>query len=421
MTPTLFTPIQVGHMNISHRIVLAPLTRVSAYPTHVPGPYTATYYAQRGSVPGTLLVSEATFISQAAGGKDFIPGIYTQEQVEGWKTVTDAVHEKGSFIFCQLWALGRAASPDVLSKENNSPLVSASPIPLSIRPTAVPHALTEAEIKSYITSFATGARNAIAAGFDGVEIHGANGYLIDQFLQEVSNTREDGWGGSIEKRARFAIEVVDALVKEVGAERVSIRLSPWSPFQDMGLPDPKPQFSYLVSQLRKYDLAYLHVVESRIGGNIEVDAPPQSSNDFLREIWCNEGKNGVFISAGGYTRQTAIETAQEQGGMIAFGRLYIPNVSLSAFLSSFHPFNAHGLLRAFSICANIFLFLRLGRSSNSLTSLPDLCTTYRLLSPIVQHSTSPAILPRRDTLIFPRQLYQQSGSCEGQDGEGERF
>ncbi|KAG2117026.1 NADH:flavin oxidoreductase/NADH oxidase [Suillus discolor] len=332
MMPTLFTPIQVGHMKISHRIVLAPLTRFRTYPTHVPGPHASTYYAQRASLPGTLLVSEATIISQAAGGRDFVPGIYTQEQVEGWKSVTDAVHEKGSFIFCQLWANGRAAFPDVLAKENNSPLVSASPIPLSIRPTAVPRALTEAEIKSYIASFATSARNAIAAGFDGVELHGANGYLVDQFLQEVSNTREDGWGGSIEKRARFAIEVVDALVKEVGAEKVGIRLSPWSPYQDMGLPDPKPQFSYLVNELKKYDLAYLHVIEPRISGSTDVDAPLQSNNDFLREIWCKEGKSGVFISAGGYTRQTAIETAQEHGDMIAFGRLYIPNPDLPARL-----------------------------------------------------------------------------------------
>ncbi|KIK43902.1 hypothetical protein CY34DRAFT_803333 [Suillus luteus UH-Slu-Lm8-n1] len=332
MTPTLFTPIQVGHMSISHRIVLAPLTRFRAHSTHVLGPHAATYYAQRASVPGTLLISEATFISQAAGGMDFIPGIFTQEQVEGWKRVTDAVHEKGSFMFCQLWALGRAARPDTLAKENNFPLVSASPIPLSTNPTAVPHALTEPEIKSYITSFVAGARNAIAAGFDGVEIHGANGYLIDQFLQEVSNTREDGWGGSIEKRARFAIEVVDAIVKEVGAERVGIRLSPWSPYQDMGIPDPKPQFSYLVSQIRKYDLAYLHVIEPRIGGYLDVDAPLQSSNQFLRDIWCEEGKNGVFISAGGYTRQTAIETAQEHGGMVAFGRLYITNPDLPARL-----------------------------------------------------------------------------------------
>ncbi|KAG2135252.1 NADH:flavin oxidoreductase/NADH oxidase [Suillus clintonianus] len=332
MTPALFTPIQVGRMNVSHRIVLAPLTRVRAYPTHVPSPHAATYYAQRASVPGTLLVSEATFISRAAGGREFVPGIYTQEQIDGWEKVTDAVHEKGSFIFCQLWALGRAAVPDALLKENNSPLVSASPIPLSIRPNSVPHALTEPEIKTYIDAYVTGARNAIAAGFDGVEIHGANGYLIDQFLQEVSNTREDEWGGSIEKRARFAIEVVDAVVKEVGTERVSIRLSPWSPFQDMGSANPIPQFSYLVRELRKHNLAYLHITEPRVGGNIDVDAPPQSSNDFLRQIWCKEGKNGVFISAGGYTRQTAIETAQEKGDMIAFGRLYIPNPDLPARL-----------------------------------------------------------------------------------------
>ncbi|KAG1732873.1 NADH:flavin oxidoreductase/NADH oxidase [Suillus paluster] len=328
MTHALFTPIQVGRMNLNHRIVLAPLTRYRAYSTHVPGPHAATYYAQRASVPGTLLVSEATYISQAAGGKDFVPGIYTQEQVEGWKKVTDAVHEKGSFIFCQLWALGRAAFPEVLSKENNSPFVSASPIPLSTNPTAIPHALTESEIKTYITSYATAARNAIAAGFDGVEIHGANGYLIDQFLQEVSNTREDHWGGSIEKRAKFAIEVVDAVVKEVGAEMVSIRLSPWSPFQDMGSSDPLPQFSYLVHELRKHNLAYLHVTEPRVGGNIDVDAPPQSSNDLLRQLWCGDEKNAVFISAGGYTRQTAIETVQDKGGMVAFGRLYIPNPDL---------------------------------------------------------------------------------------------
>ena len=231
MTHALFMPIKVGHMNLSHRIIHAPLTRFRAYPTHVPGPYAATYYAQRASVSGTLLISEATCISQAAGGMDFVPGIYTQEQVVGWQEVTDAVHEKKSFIFCQLWALGRAAKPDVLAKENNSPFVSASPIPLSYRPHPVPHALTEPEIRTYIDNYVAAARNAMTAGFDGVEIHAANGYLIDQFLQEVSNTRTDDWGGSVEKRAKFAIEIVDAIVKEVGAERVGIRFSPWSPHQ----------------------------------------------------------------------------------------------------------------------------------------------------------------------------------------------
>jgi hypothetical protein len=178
----------------------------------------------------------------------------------------------------------------------------------------------------------------------------------------------------------------------------------------MGIPDPKPQFSYLVSQLKGYNLAYLHVTEPRIGGNIDVDAPPQSSNDFLREIWCKEGSNGVFISAGGYTRQTAIETVQEQGGMIAFGRLYIPNVSVF-MVRSVLPC----VLTTFSYCALVDLFVfRLYRYllSDSLTSLPDLYTIYRLPSPTVQHSISPAISLRRDTPISQQQTYRQNGSRE---------
>ncbi|KAG0695335.1 hypothetical protein DFH29DRAFT_837794, partial [Suillus ampliporus] len=178
MTAALFTPIKVGHMDLSHRIVLCPLTRCRTYANHVPGPHAATYYSQRASVPGTLVITEATFISPAAGGCEFVPGICTQEQIAGWKEVTDAVHEKGSFIFCQLWALGRAASPEVLAKECGAPLVSASPIPLSTSPTPLPHALTEPEIKTYIETYVTAARNAVAAGFDGVEVHGANGYLV---------------------------------------------------------------------------------------------------------------------------------------------------------------------------------------------------------------------------------------------------
>ncbi|OAX42780.1 FMN-linked oxidoreductase [Rhizopogon vinicolor AM-OR11-026] len=328
MTAALFTPIKVGHIDLSHRVVLCPLTRCRTYANHVPGPQAATYYSQRASVPGTLVITEATFISPEAGGCPFVPGICTQEQIAGWKEVTDAVHKKGSFIFCQLWALGRAAYPAVLTQECGAPLVSASSIPLSDRPTDIPHALTEPEIKTFINYYVTAARNAMEAGFDGVEIHAANGYLIDQFLQELCNKREDDWGGSIEKRARFALEVVEALVNELGPEKVSIRLSPWSPFQDMGLPDPKPQFSYLVNQLRNYNLAYLHVTEPGIGGIVDADIPLGSSNDFLREIWCEEGEDRVFISAGGYTRQTAIETTEKKGGLVAFGRLFIPNPDL---------------------------------------------------------------------------------------------
>ena len=248
-TSALFSPIRVGNINLQHHIVLAPLTRVRAHADHVPSPQAPAYYSQRGSAPGTLLVTEATFISQKAGGYDNVPGIYTDAHVEGWKKahciflsdywmradlrpglqVTEAVHEKGSFVFLQLWALGRAAQTEVLAKENNSPYVSASPIPLPGKPD-IPRALTTEEIKEYVATYVAAAQNAIRAGFDGVEIHGANGYLIDQFLQDVTNQRTDEYGGSIENRARFALEVTDAVVEAVGAERTGFRISPWGEF-----------------------------------------------------------------------------------------------------------------------------------------------------------------------------------------------
>ncbi|KAJ8586081.1 FMN-linked oxidoreductase, partial [Rhizopogon salebrosus TDB-379] len=286
---------------------------------HVPGPQAAAYYSQRGSTPGTLLITEATFISQNAGGLDNVPGIYTEAHVEGWKKITDAVHEKGSFIYLQLWALGRAAEPAVLAKENNSPYVSASPIPLPGRPEGeVPRALTTDEIKEYIPAYVTAAKNAIRAGFDGVEVHGANGYLIDQFIQDVSNNRTDEYGGSIENRARFALEVVDAVVEAVGAERTGFRLSPWNLYQGMGMTDPKPQFSYVVEQLRKHQLAYLHIVEP---------STSEHNSDFLRDIWAaNEGS--TFMSNNGHDRKSAIETADNKGGLVSFGRLFMPNPDL---------------------------------------------------------------------------------------------
>ncbi|KAG1793763.1 uncharacterized protein BJ212DRAFT_1414587 [Suillus subaureus] len=225
----LFSPIRIGNIGLQHRVVLAPLTRLRAHANHVPSPQAPAYYSQRGSTPGTLLVTEATFISQKAGGYDNVPGIYTDAHVEEWKKVTEAVHEKGSFIFLQLWALGRAAETAVLAKENNSPYVSASPIAIPGK-TDVPRALTRDEIKEYVATYTTAAKNAIRAGFDGVEIHGANGYLIDQFIQDVTNQRTDEYGGNIENRARFALEVTDAVVEAVGAEKTAFRISPWGVF-----------------------------------------------------------------------------------------------------------------------------------------------------------------------------------------------
>jgi NADPH2 dehydrogenase len=273
----LFQPLKVGKIELQNRIVMAPLTRLRADGDHVPLPFVAEYYAQRASVPGTLLITEATFIAPAAAGYGNVPGIWTAEQIAGWKPVTDAVHKKGSFIYLQLWALGRAADPENLKKEFGKKVVSASDIPFEGGATPTP--LTEEEIWEFVGYYKQAALNAIEAGFDGVEVHGANGYLIDQFLQDVSNNRTDAWGGSVEKRARFGLEVTKAVVGAIGAERTGIRLSPYSPFQGMKMADPVPQFSYFVEHLKPLKLSYLHVVESRVSGNADVESTEKV--DFL--------------------------------------------------------------------------------------------------------------------------------------------
>jgi NADPH2 dehydrogenase len=256
---------------------MAPLTRFRADDNHVPLPFVAEYYAQRASVPGTLLITEATFIAPEASGYGNVPGIWNADQIAAWKKVTAAVHKKGSFIYLQLWALGRAASAKVLEKEFGKKVTSASDI--SFKGGDKPTRLTEEQIWEFVGLYKQAALNSIEAGFDGVEIHGANGYLVDQFLQDVTNNRNDSWGGSVEKRARFGLEVAKAVVGAVGAERTAIRLSPFSEFQEMKMADPKPQFSYFVEQLKLLRLSYLHVVESRIAGNADVESTEKI--DFL--------------------------------------------------------------------------------------------------------------------------------------------
>ncbi|EIW75438.1 FMN-linked oxidoreductase [Coniophora puteana RWD-64-598 SS2] len=320
--PKLFQPLKVGRMDLQHRVVLAPLTRVRNHANHVPGPELTTYYAQRGSTPGTLLVSEATYVAPQAKGTPFAPGIWNEEQKEGWKHITDAVHAKGSFIYLQLWAQGRTAHPQDLASTGHD-LVAPSAIPcvdMTGQLSAVPRALTIPEIKEYIRLYGIAAQNAIEAGFDGVEIHGANGYLPDQFLQDVSNTRTDEYGGSIENRAKFVLEVVDSITEKVGADRTAIRLSPWGRFQSMGMEDPVPTFSYLASQLAARELSYLHVIEPRADESTQVSG----TNDFVRKIWGDR----PYIAAGGNTRDIALQEAEEKGGMFAFGRHYISNPDL---------------------------------------------------------------------------------------------
>ncbi|RDW76951.1 hypothetical protein BP6252_05004 [Coleophoma cylindrospora] len=320
----LMSPLSIGKLNLQHRVVMAPLTRYRADKAHVPTEMMVEYYGQRASVPGTLLISEATFIAPQAGGFSCAPGIYNDAQIQAWRKITDAVHAKGSYIFCQLWALGRGALPEVLAAEGQK-MVSSGNIRMSDdRP--VPEPLTEEEIHSYIGYYEQAARNAIAAGFDGVEIHGANGYLVDQFLQDTCNNRTDSWGGSVENRAKFGIKVATAVSTAIGAERVGYRMSPYSPFQGMKMKDPVPQFSFLTRELKKLDLAYIHIVESRISGAGDIEGDEQP--DFLVEIW---GKTGAVILAGGFTPETAVETVKKYTTAniaIAFGRDFLANPDL---------------------------------------------------------------------------------------------
>ncbi|KAJ7121366.1 hypothetical protein C8R44DRAFT_622933 [Mycena epipterygia] len=338
----LFEPLTVGTAALQHRVVLAPLTRYKASKEHVPYlPLVAEYYTQRGSRPGTLLITEGTFIAARAGGYAHVPGIWSPEQIAAWKVarITESVHAKGSFVFMQLWALGRAANPEYLAHEDPSfPYVSVSDGQVTGR-SKPPRPLTVPEIKEYVGMYAQAAKNAIDAGCDGVEMHGANGYLIDQFLQDVSNKRTDEYGGSIANRARFVSEIVDAVVSAIGAEKTAIRFSPWSPFQGMGMADPLPTFSYVIAQLavRHPDLAYIHLVEPRINGNAtRDDVGAHESNDALRALWAPR----PLVRAGGFTREGAIEAA-ESGDLVAFGRLYISNPDLPKRLENNIPLTAY--------------------------------------------------------------------------------
>ncbi|KAI6644943.1 hypothetical protein MCOR14_000654 [Pyricularia oryzae] len=326
----LFTPLKVGKVELGHRISMAPMTRFRADDDHTPLDIVAEYYKQRACVPGTLLISEATLTSPRAGGLNNAPGIWTKEHIAGWKAVTDAVHSKGSFIYLQLWNLGRTA--DVKASAPGYELLSSSAVPIEGRGVpdsdsvpvdhrhrAIPRAMTEEEIQQAIRDYATAAENAIEAGFDGVEIHAANGYLIDQFLQDTCNERTDAWGGSVEKRARFALEVTRAVVQAVGADRTGIRLSPYGNFQGMGMADPAPTFGYVVDQLRPLKLAFVHFVESEDGDHRSVD-------------WLVKKVGGPVLVANGFTPESAKAAVDEKykdsDVVVAFGRLFIPNPDL---------------------------------------------------------------------------------------------
>ena len=327
MASGLFAPLQLNNVSLSHRVVMAPLTRYRASDAHVHGDLAVEYYSQRASMPGTLLITEATFISPRASGYANVPGIYNQAQIDGWKRVTDAVHAKGSYIYLQLWALGRAAKPEVVNQEAGADsFVSSSAVPIEAAGQE-PRALKEEEILAFIEDYANAARNAIKAGFDGVEVHGANGYLIDQFTQDICNKRTDAWGGSIEKRSRFGLEVTKAVVAAVGADKVGIRLSPFSTFQSMKMADPIPQFSHLIRGLKELNLNYLHLVESRISGSADQEPSNDTIDSFL-EVW---GKTSPVLLAGGFEPASARKAAEaypDNDVAIVFGRHFIANPDL---------------------------------------------------------------------------------------------
>lgn len=298
------------------------------------------HYEQRACVPGTLIISEATLISARAASFPYAPGIWSEAQIAGWRRVTDAVHAKASKIFCQLWHQGRAGYPEHLAKYGGR-LLSSSAVPLSPDgPT--PSEMSEQDIQDAIDDYVSAAKNAIAAGFDGVEIHGANGYLLDQFLQDTCNKRTDRWGGSIENRARLHIEVTKAIIGAIGADKTGLRLSPYSDFQGMLMEDPDPTFRYLTEQLKPLGLAYLHVVEARISGNVDAGCGGQRTVRWIVELWANVSP---VLIAGGFTAESAKtavdETYKDYDVAIVFGRYFVSNPDLVFRIKSGIPLDKY--------------------------------------------------------------------------------
>jgi len=312
---------------------MAPLTRLRADANNIQQPLALEYYTQRASTPGTLIIAEATLISPAHAGMPHGPGIWTPSQTAAWRLITNAVHARGCSIVCQLVAPGRAADATTL-REDGFELLSSSAVAVpgagfagegESKPT--PQEMSEEQIWECVADFRRAAGNAMQAGFDGVEIHGANGYLVDQFTQDTCNQRTDAWGGSIENRCRFGVEVARACAQEIGAERVGFRVSPWSPFQGMRMQSVEPTFGYLVQRLKELDSGYLHVIESRVNNN--VDCESTESIEFLLKIW---GQAKPVLLAGGYTPENVWEAADQKYGeyqaVFVFGRHFLANPDL---------------------------------------------------------------------------------------------
>jgi N-ethylmaleimide reductase len=332
----LFEPYKLGRITLPNRAVMAPLTRNRAIAGFVPNPLAVEYYGQRASAG--LLITEATQISQQGQGYQDTPGIYSKEQIEGWRKVTDRVHQRHGRIFLQLWHVGRVSHTSL--QVNNGKPVAPSAIAAKTKTfvgnafadTSEPRALELGEIPGIIDDFKRGAANAIAAGFDGVEIHGANGYLLDQFAKDGANKRTDAYGGSIENRARLMLEVSKAVVAEVGAERSGIRLSPVTPANDVTDSNPQALFDYIVDGLNALQLVYIHVIEGATGGARDV-APFNYRS--LRNRF-----EGAYIGNNGYTLELANKVLEaNEADLIAFGKLFLANPDLVERLKAGAPLN----------------------------------------------------------------------------------
>ncbi|XP_020572690.1 putative 12-oxophytodienoate reductase 5 [Phalaenopsis equestris] len=323
----LLTPYKLGKFRLSHRVVLPPLTRCRSY-DNVPQPHAVLFYSQRAT-KGGLLIAEATGISDTAQGYPRTPGIWTKEQVEAWKPIVNAVHEKGGIFICQIWHVGRVSNYDY--QPNGQAPISSSEKKVSPQPQhdgtvsiySTPRRLGINEIPQIINDFRLAARNAIEAGFDGVEIHGAHGYILEQFMKDSVNDRIDEYGRSLENRCRFALEVVEGIVEEIGAERVAIRLSPFATEADCWDSNPDALGVYMAQSLNKYELLYIHITEPRMTfeeGKLKI---PQRLHE-IRKIY-----KGTLITAGGYDRDEGNKAIQEgYADLVAFGRLFVANPDL---------------------------------------------------------------------------------------------
>ncbi len=334
----LFEPVQLGPYRLSNRIVMAPLTRARADADGVPRLLMAEYYAQRASAG--LIIAEATIVSPQGRGYAFTPGLYSTAQIDGWRRVTDAVHARGGRIFDQLWHVGRVSH----SKVQPGGALPVAPSAIAAKanaftgegfePCVTPRALETREIPGIVADFGRAASNALAAGFDGVEIHAANGYLIEQFLRDSTNRRDDAYGGPRENRARFLLDVVAAVVASCGGDRVGIRLSPLTPSNGAALDsDPEGTYRYVVEQLNDFGLAYLHVIEGATQGAREV--PGGFDLQILRRAF-----KGLYVANNGYDLALALD-ARRRGlaDLVCFGRPFIANPDLVERLRVGAPLN----------------------------------------------------------------------------------